>query len=92
MAPRHVALALLVVVIWGVNFIATKWAVADMPPLIVTALRDVGAALSAGYLVEGEAISLAEAIGSLIIMAGLVLTVFGPRLFRSLHQTSRLET
>jgi O-acetylserine/cysteine efflux transporter len=31
--------ALLIVVIWGVNFVAIKWGVSDVPPLLLGALR-----------------------------------------------------
>ncbi len=39
MAPRDLALALLVVAIWGFNFVVIKVGVADVPPLLLTALR-----------------------------------------------------
>lgn len=36
---RHILLSLLVVVLWGVNFIAIKLALHDLPPLLLCALR-----------------------------------------------------
>ncbi len=39
MAPRDVGLALLVVLAWGLNFTAIVWSVAEVPPLLLTALR-----------------------------------------------------
>lgn len=39
MAPKHVALAVLVAVIWGVNFLAIDLGLQDTPPLVLVALR-----------------------------------------------------
>ena len=39
MTPRHVLLALLVVAIWGTNFVVIKAALATLPPLLFAALR-----------------------------------------------------
>lgn len=39
MRPRDLALALLVVVVWGVNFAVIKTGVAEVPPLLLGALR-----------------------------------------------------
>ncbi|TNE66400.1 MAG: EamA/RhaT family transporter [Alphaproteobacteria bacterium] len=36
---RDVCLVLMVTLIWGVNFIAAKWAVTDLPPFIANACR-----------------------------------------------------
>jgi O-acetylserine/cysteine efflux transporter len=47
MAPAHLALALLVVVIWGVTFVATRWALDDFSPPQLTALRFLIAAAPA---------------------------------------------
>lgn len=63
MAPRHLALALAVVVVWGVNFVAIKWAVTDLPPLFVTALRYLGAALPAVFFVKRPKVALPILIG-----------------------------
>ena len=43
--PAHVALALLVTVIWGVAFVATRLALDDFSPPVLTALRFLVAAL-----------------------------------------------
>ena len=51
MAPRDLLLALIVVLVWGLNFIAIKWGVALMPPLLLTALRYLLAALPAVFFV-----------------------------------------
>jgi O-acetylserine/cysteine efflux transporter len=37
--PRHIALALVVVVIWGVNFVAIGYALRGFPPVLLAALR-----------------------------------------------------
>jgi len=47
MQPRHVILALLVVVLWGGNFVAIKVALADLAPLNLCALRFILTALAA---------------------------------------------
>ena len=39
MTPLHVALAVLVAFIWGVNFTFIAWALESFPPLMLTALR-----------------------------------------------------
>jgi O-acetylserine/cysteine efflux transporter len=37
--PRHIALALSIVVIWGVNFVAIGYALEGFPPILMAALR-----------------------------------------------------
>jgi O-acetylserine/cysteine efflux transporter len=39
MKPLDFFLALLVMLIWGVNFVASKWAVTEIPPLLFTGVR-----------------------------------------------------
>lgn len=39
MSPRHIALAALVAVIWGLNFVVIKLGLEEIPPLLLTALR-----------------------------------------------------
>ena len=39
MNPRHTLLALVVVLIWGLNFVAIDLGVADVPPLLFVAMR-----------------------------------------------------
>lgn len=39
MTPRHLALALLVVLIWGLNFVVIHEGLAGMPPLLFVAIR-----------------------------------------------------
>lgn len=45
MTPRDLATALLVVTLWGLNFIAVKTALTVMPPFLLTGLRFAGVAL-----------------------------------------------
>ena len=45
MSFRDIAAALLVVWVWGVNFVVIKWGVHDLPPLLLGGLRFVLAAL-----------------------------------------------
>ena len=47
MTPAHLALVLLVVVIWGLTFVATRWALDDFSPSQLTALRFLIAAAPA---------------------------------------------
>ena len=39
MTPRHIALALLVVLIWGVNFVVIHEGLEGVPPLLFAAIR-----------------------------------------------------
>ncbi|WP_108396643.1 EamA family transporter [Devosia submarina] len=52
MPPRDTALALLVVLIWGLNFVAIAWGVAEIPPFLLTALRYIGCALPAVFFIR----------------------------------------
>lgn len=52
LTPRDLFLALLVVLIWGINFVFIKWGVEEVPPLFLTALRYLCAALPAVFLVK----------------------------------------
>ena len=47
MKPSDLALALVVVVVWGVNFVVIKAGVGEVPPLLLGALRFLAAALPA---------------------------------------------
>jgi O-acetylserine/cysteine efflux transporter len=47
MKPSHLAAALLMVVIWGFNFIVIRWGLNSVPPLTLTLLRFVLAAFPA---------------------------------------------
>jgi O-acetylserine/cysteine efflux transporter len=70
MSLRDILLALLVVVIWGLNFIAIKWGVELVPPLFLTALRFLFAALPAVFFVRPPRVKL-----SLLIAYGVSVGV-----------------
>jgi O-acetylserine/cysteine efflux transporter len=50
------AQALAIVLVWGVNFVVIKWGVADVPPLLLGALRFTLAAFPAVLLVRRPAV------------------------------------
>ncbi len=56
MTPRHVALAVLVVAIWGTNFVVIKAALATLPPLLFAALRFTLAFMPAALFVARPAV------------------------------------
>jgi O-acetylserine/cysteine efflux transporter len=56
MTPRHTLLALVVVVIWGFNFVAIDLGLADVPPLVFLAMRFVLVAVPAVFFIRPPAI------------------------------------
>ena len=56
MSPKDMLLALLVVVLWGVNFVIIKVGLHGMPPMLLGALRFIFAALPAVLLVKRPAL------------------------------------
>jgi len=52
MPIRDIALALLVVLIWGLNFVFIKWGVEEVPPLLLTGLRYLCAALPMVFFIR----------------------------------------
>ena len=54
---RDLLLALGVVVIWGLNFVAIKWGVEEVPPFLLTALRYIGCALPAVFFIRKPKVS-----------------------------------
>lgn len=52
MSPRHTLLALLVVVIWGLNFLAIDFGLDGVPPLVFLALRFVLVAIPAIFFIR----------------------------------------
>lgn len=50
MAPRHIALAVFVTVIWGFNFVVVRYGLDHYPPLLLTALRFLVAGLPALFV------------------------------------------
>lgn len=63
MSPRDLILALFMVTVWGVNFVAIRWGVDEVAPLLMTALRYLLAALPAVFLIRRPAVSWTILIG-----------------------------
>ncbi|WP_433288206.1 EamA family transporter [Micromonospora sp. CA-244673] len=70
MKASHRLLALLVAAIWGVNFVAIELGLRDLPPLVLTALRFVAAAVPLVFLVPRPSARLRY-----VVAYGLVLGV-----------------
>jgi len=70
MPLRDLLLALFVVVIWGLNFVAIKWGVAEISPFLLTALRYIGCVLPAVFFIRKPAVSW-----GLLIVYGLTVGV-----------------
>jgi len=68
LTPRDLLLALLVVLVWGLNFVFIKWGVEQVPPLLLTALRYLCAALPAVFFVKRPQVKL-----SILIAYGLAI-------------------
>jgi O-acetylserine/cysteine efflux transporter len=56
MRPRHIALAVVIAAIWGVNFVAIDVGLDSLPPLLFAALRFVAAAFPAILFVRRPAV------------------------------------
>ncbi len=56
LGPRGLLLALMITLIWGLNFVVIKWAVDGAPPLLVAALRFAVAAVPAVFFVRPPAV------------------------------------
>lgn len=70
-APRDLALILAVVALWGFTFVPSKWALAEMPPFMLAALRFALAALPAVFFVARPA-----APWRLVAAYGIAIGVF----------------
>lgn len=70
MAIRHLMLALMIVVVWGVNFVIIKFGLHNVPPLLLGALRFLAAALPAIFFVPRPKVPL-----SLYLAYGLTISV-----------------
>ncbi|WDR04448.1 EamA family transporter [Devosia rhodophyticola] len=57
MPIRDIALALFVILVWGFNFVAMKWSVAEISPFMLTALRYIGCVLPAIFFIPRPAVS-----------------------------------
>ncbi len=61
--PAHALLALLVTAIWGFNFVVIKVGVAEVPPLLLTALRFFFAAVPAVFFVRRPSVGWRWIVG-----------------------------
>lgn len=68
MPRRDVALAVLVVTIWGVNFVAASLAMESLPPLLMAALRFVLVAIPAVFFVRPPGNGIRA-----VVLSGLLL-------------------
>lgn len=71
MKASHRLLAVLVTAIWGVNFVVIEVALRDLPPLVLTALRFVAAALPLVLLVPRPTARLRYVLGYGLILGVL---------------------
>jgi O-acetylserine/cysteine efflux transporter len=58
LSPRDVLLALAVAAVWGLSFVAIRWSVNEVPPLLATALRYVAAVIPAVFFVRRPKVAL----------------------------------
>lgn len=63
MTARHILLALAVAAVWGLSFVAIRWSVNEVPPLLATALRYVAAVLPAIFFVRRPKVALWILVG-----------------------------
>ena len=77
MSLRHILVLLLVVFIWGVNFVAIKWGLQDFPPVTFAALRFFLSAFPAVFFIRRPVVSLAKIIAfGLLMFAGQFTFMF----------------
>jgi len=79
---RHVLLALIIVTIWGSNFVAIKLALVDFPPLLLAALRFVFVSLPLVFFVPRPAVTRGQLLTYGLTMFALqfALMFFGMKL------------
>lgn len=63
MPRRDILLAILVAVVWGCNFVAIRWGVDEVAPLLLSALRYLFAAVPAVFLVRPPKVRLSLLVG-----------------------------
>lgn len=68
---RHLLLALVVVAIWGANFVAIKVALRDLPPLLLCAVRFILVAVPVAFFVPRPAVAWRQLIAYGLTMFGL---------------------
>lgn len=78
MAPRHLALGILVALIWGVNFVVIDLGLRDTPPLLLVALRFVLVAVPLVFFVRRPEVPWRVLVGIGLFMSagqfGLLFT------------------
>lgn len=79
---RHLPLALIVVAIWGSNFVAIKLSLVDLPPLLLCALRFVFVSFPLVFFVPRPAVTLGQLLtyGSTMFAAQFALMFIGMKL------------
>ena len=70
MPPRHIALAVLVAVIWGANFVVIDLGLGDLPPTLFVALRFVVVLLPAIFLVPRPRVPWRD-----VVLVGLFMSL-----------------
>lgn len=70
-APADLALTLAVVTLWGFAFVPIKWALADLPPFLLAALRFLLAAIPAVFFVARPAMRARD-----VMAYGVAIGVF----------------
>lgn len=81
MPLRDIALALGVVLIWGLNFVAIKWGVDEISPFLLTGLRYLGCALPAVFFIRkpqvGWGLLVAYGMTVGVLQFGFLFTAMG---------------
>ncbi len=75
MKPSDILLALLVVVIWGFNFVVIKLGLQGLPPILFTALRFACAALPMVFFIRRPAVPLRLLVGYAAFQFALQFTL-----------------
>lgn len=68
---RHIALAILIIAIWGFNFVVIKVGLKELPPILLCAVRFFLAAFPAVFFIKRPAVPFYK-----VIVFGLVMFVF----------------
>ena len=79
MRPRHAALAVLVALIWGTNFVAIRVGLDDVPPLLFLAIRFVVVCLPAVFFIKRPALPWRDLllIGAFVSLGQFALLYVG---------------
>lgn len=68
MSVRDMLLALLIVAVWGVNFVFVSWGVADLPPLLLSSLRFMVAAVPLVFFIKRPPVAWGYLVGYGMLM------------------------